>query len=290
MFSWNVSGDAFVKAPIIFKSLLENTEANIILLDEVSNKTIGSQIRKVLPNSTINNETNWDVIIGSSGGRQRNVIASSLPIETLPEFSKIVPYPESEKIRLKKRIIKAGEIKYSQQLDSGIPVNGAIVIDADKRLLVISLDLECCGNDPSSWEEDKRRVEVREIKKLIQTIATRVQIDGIIVAGDFNLVSTVIPLIIISGPYKKPHSGLIAAELMHLDGTQTWTWDGRGTSYPSRVMDLVIYSPKTLNLTSGNIFNPDNISLQEQQKLGLSKKGFTGISEHLPLIIEFIWN
>ncbi|GAB2690859.1 hypothetical protein GCM10027170_23350 [Aliiglaciecola aliphaticivorans] len=289
VFSWNVSGDAFFKEPYLFKALVEKSKANLLLLDEVSNQTTKSQLQKVLPNSNITTENNWFISIGLSGGRQRNVIASRLPIEVLPEFSRIVPYPESEKLRLKKRIIKAGEIKYSSQLDSGIPVNGAIVSDGDKRLLVVSLDLECCGSDPSSWEEDKRRIEAKEIRNIIRSVIARIQIDAIIIAGDFNLVSTVKPLIIVSGPYEKPHFGLIAADLMHIDGKQTWTWDGRGTQFPSRVMDFVIYSPKALKLDKGYIFDPEDISPQERKNLGIPVKGFSKVSEHLPIITKFSW-
>ncbi len=288
VFSWNVSGDAFIKNPALFKALINQAQANILLLDEVSGNTTLSQIRAALPISQ-NNDDDWQLSFGKSGGRQRAIIASRLPMQPLTEFSQIVPYPEPEKIRLRQRMAQAGELKYAESLDLGIPVNGAIVRSDNKRLLLVSVDLECCGSKPSSWEEDKRRVEVTAIRTLIQNIIKRTQVDGIIVAGDFNLVSTVMPLVIIAGPYQQPHAALLAAELKHINGQQTWTWDGRGTDYPSRVMDLVLYSPQSLELIAGYVFNPENLSLQQQNELGLAAKGFAKISEHLPLMSKFNW-
>lgn len=288
--SWNISGDAFIKEPAFFKSLVERSRPDILLLDEVTDKANEAQLQKALQASNVHDQSNWHMSFGVSGGRQRTVIASRYPIEPLIEFQRIVAYPNLDKARLKELIIKDGELKYAQSLDSGISVNGAIIITENKRLLVVSLDLECCGNYPSSWEEDKRRVEAREIRKQIKRVIQRVQVDGIIVAGDLNLVSTVKPLVIISGPYEKPHSGLIAADLTHIDKRQTWTWDGRGTKFPSRVLDLVIYSPTSLKLNSGYIFNPELLSLEAQQSLKLSGKKLEKIFSHLPLLTKFSWN
>ncbi|MCF2946516.1 endonuclease/exonuclease/phosphatase family protein [Paraglaciecola aquimarina] len=289
VFSWNISGDAFIKKPELFKSLIEKSKADILLLDEVTDKANEAQLLKALPASNFKGKRNWYVNLGASGGRQRTIIASRYPIETLPEFQKIVAYPDVDKARLQELIIKGGELKYAQSLDTGISVNGAIILHQDKRLLLVSLDLECCGSDPSSWEEDKRRVEAREIRKQIKRITKRIRVDGIIVAGDLNLVSTVTPLVIMSGPYDKPLSGLIAAELTHIDGRQTWTWDGRGTKFPSRVLDLVIYSPTSLKLNNGYIFNPELISLEARKSLNLSGKNVEKVFDHLPLITKFSW-
>ncbi|MDU0354309.1 endonuclease/exonuclease/phosphatase family protein [Paraglaciecola aquimarina] len=290
VFSWNISGDAFINEPALFNSLIEKVRPDILLLDEVTDKANKTQLRKALHASNVNNQSNWHMNFWVSGGRQRTVIASRYPIEPLQEFQRIVAYPDLNKARLQALIINNGELKYAQSLDSGISVNGAIIITASKRLLVVSLDLECCGNYPTSWEEDKRRIEVREIRKQIKRVIQRVQVDGIIVAGDLNLVSTVMPLVIISGPYEQPHSGLIAADLTHIDKMQTWTWDGRGTKFPSRVLDLVIYSPTSLILKDGYIFNPELLSIEAQQSLNLSGKNLEKIFNHLPLITTFSWH
>jgi endonuclease/exonuclease/phosphatase (EEP) superfamily protein YafD len=186
-------------------------------------------------------------------------------------------------------MINADKLKYVKTLEDGIAVNGVIITDGDHRLLVVSMDLECCGNDPDSWEEDKRRVETREIRRLIGQVLKRTHVDGIIVAGDFNLVGTAIPLVNLSGPYNPPHAGLIASELYHQDGITMWTWDGRGTPFPSRAMDFVLYSPNSLELKEGYILDTEDFSPEELQYMGIQPESSSKMSEHLPLVAEFVW-
>ena len=289
VFSWNVSADAFVRDPKAFGGFVKQSCANLVLLDEVAPFTTETQIRSAIEGVSLNHEDEWYIDFGQSGGRQRDVIVSRLPLESLPEFSKIIPYPEYSKDRLRKLMIEAGDLKYVESLDDGIAVNGVLITDSDHRLLVVSMDLECCGNDPNSWEEYKRRVETRQIRSLIRRVLERTHVDGIIVAGDFNLVSTGIPLVNISGPYVPPHAGLIAAELYHRDGIAMWTWDGRGTPFPSRAMDFVLYSPNTLKLKEGYILNTEDFSVKELEEIKVQPETSSKVSEHLPLVAEFVW-
>ncbi|WP_166961364.1 endonuclease/exonuclease/phosphatase family protein [Yeosuana marina] len=287
--SWNISGDAFVREPETFRAFVKKAQANVLLLDEVDPSTTEDQIRSAIKGTTLNQNDVWYINFGQSGGRQRDVIVSRLPQESLPEFSRIIPYPEYEKDRIRKRMIEADMTKYTKSLEDGIAVNGVILREEGRRLLVVSMDLECCGNEPDSWEEDRRRIETREIRKIIRQVINRTHIDGIIVAGDFNLVSTGIPLVNLSGPYKPPHAGLIAAELYHQDGITTWTWDGRGTPFSSRAMDFVLYSPNAIKLKEGYIFSTENLSIEELKKMGVQSESSSKMSEHLPLIAEFVW-
>jgi hypothetical protein len=120
-------------------------------------------------------------------------------------------------------------------------------------------------------------------------VLDRTQVDGLIVAGDFNLVSTPLPLVIVSGPYRPPHAGLIAAELRHLDGAESWTWDGRGTPFPSRAMDFVLYSPHVLSLRRGYVLDTADLPRPELDRLGLQPESASRLSAHRPLVVEFEW-
>ena len=148
-------------------------------------------------------------------------------------------------------------------------MNGVVVLAGQRRLLVVTTDMQCCGNDPGSWQEDRRRVEAGEIRRRIRQVLERTSVDGLIVGGDFNLVSTPLPLVIVSGPYRLPHAGLLVAELRHLDGSDTWTWDGRGTPFPSRPMDFVLYSPHALALRQGYVLDTADLPQSELERLGL---------------------
>ena len=290
VFAWNLSSDAFVRDPATFQALVRQARADILLLDEVAPSTNEQQIRAALAGLRSNSKDEWYVDFGPSGGRQRGVIVSRLPLERLPEFSNVVPYPDAERRRLGDRMAAAQENVRAFSMDDGIPMNGVVVLAGARRLLVVTTDLQCCGNDPGSWQEDRRRVEAAELRRRVGQVLERTRVDGVIVAGDFNLVSTPLPLVIAAGPYRLPHAGLIAAELRHLDGSETWTWDGRGTPFPSRPMDFVLYSPNTLAMRTGYVLDAADLPPSEREALGLQPESANRLSAHRPLVVEFAWH
>jgi hypothetical protein len=287
--SWNVSDDAFVRDPPAFKAMLARADADILLLDEVSPATTAGQLSAVLAGPRGEGSKPWHIAVGRSGGRQRGVIVSRQPFEGLPELSGVVPYPPGDRDRIHKRMVAADAERPAYSMDGGIPVNGAILRTGSRRLLVVVLDLQCCGDDPASWEEDRRRVETGEIRTRIEQVLNRTKVNGVIVAGDLNLVSTPLPMVILSGPYPLPHGGLIAADLRHLDGIERWTWDGTGSPFPSRPMDFVLYSPNALRLRTGFILDSADLTRPELDRLGLSSDAARRLSQHRPLVTEFVW-
>ena len=287
--SWNVSSDAFVRDPASFRALLTSAAADILLFDEVGPDTTEAQLRAALARRP-DGSGDWHIDIGRSGGRQRGVIVSRLPIERLPEMSELVPYPARERERIRSLMVAANADRPGYSMDGGVPVNGAILRAGSRRLLVVVVDLQCCGDDPAAWEEDRRRVEAREIQARVEQVLKRTQVDGVIVAGDLNLVSTPLPLVILSGPYPLPHAGLIAADLRHADGTETWTWNGKGTPFPSRPMDFVLYTPQSLRLRAGHILDSADLGRSELDRLGLQPDAASRLSGHLPLVTEFVWH
>ena len=287
--SWNVSSDAFVRDPVAFRALVSKAQAENQQLDEVAPSTRKDQIRAALAGPDSNDD--WYIDFGLSGGRQRGVIVSRMPLERLPEFSDIVPYREEERRRLYDRMVAADEVRPQYSMDGGIPMNGVIVLAGARRLLVVTTDLQCCGGTPGSWQEDRRRVETRELRRRVRNVLERTNVDGIIVAGDFNLVSTPLPLVIASGPYALPHAGLIAAELRHLDGLETWTIDNRGRNrFPNAALDFLLYSPHALELRDGYILDSADLPPAELEELGLQLDSAIRLADHGRMVAEFVWN
>ncbi len=292
--SWNISGNAFAAHPDAFKAILGYAAPDIVLLDEVDPQTRPEQLRRVLPSpgapsSQASSNGAWHISFGMSGGRQRGVIASRYSIEELAEFTSIVPYPDDARQLIALRMSAQDRASYESRMDDGIAVNGAVVRADGKRLLVVIADLECCGNCPASWAELKRRVEAKAIRHLIQQVLERRRVDGIVLAGDFNLVSTPIPLVVMSGPYARPHSGLIAAEVYHEDGIASWTWDGRGTAFPSRALDYQLYSPSALIVERSVILDTEDLTDTELGNNGLTPNTSKMLTNHRPLIVEYSW-
>jgi endonuclease/exonuclease/phosphatase family metal-dependent hydrolase len=285
--SWNVSSDAFSREPAAFRALLTRANADVVLLDEVAPTMSESQLRATLAGRRSEGDGDWHVAMGRSGGRQRGVIATRQRLEPVRELSEVVPYPAAERSRLQALMTAGGEDLPGYSMDGGIPVNGAIVVAGTRRLLVVILDLQCCGATPASWQEDRRRVETRVLRDRVEQVLARTQVDGVIVAGDLNLVNTPVPLVVLSGPYPPPHAGLIAADLRHLDGTENWTWDGRDTPYPSRPMDFLLYGPHALVLREGYVLDSADLGQPELDRLKLARDAAVSLSRHLPLVTEF---
>jgi hypothetical protein len=288
--SWNISDDAFVSEQQEFLSLLHWGNPDVVLLDEVNPSASDEELMKSLDALGPGKEETWTINIGVSGGRQRTIVASRAPQESLPEFSSIVPYSDADRRFLLKHMSNEDRAYSNYSLDGGIPVNGAIILDDGRRLLVVITDLQCCGDDQYSWQEYRRRAEVREIRRLIQQVLQRTSVDGILIAGDFNLVNGPKPLVVLSERYSPAHAGLIAANLYHPDGSTSWTWDGRRTPFPSGTLDYQLYSPQGLTMRSGLILDTESLPSETLKQHGL-ESGMSGqTGRHRPLVVEYRWN
>ncbi len=287
--SWNISDDAFVSEPRAFESLLLWANPDVVLLDEVAPATDPEDLVNALAVIRPDEDQPWNVDVGASGGRQRCIVATRGPLEPLIEFSSIVPYPEADKRRILNSMSPKERANPDWSMEGGIPVNGALIQANGRRLLTVVADLQCCGGGPGSWQEFRRRVEAREIRRLIRQVLKRNSVDGVVFAGDFNMVNSTFPMTLLTGPYPQPHSGLIPAELYHADGATTWTWDGRRTPFPSNTLDYQLYGPHALEMRSGFILDSEGISAEMRQQLELDIDTSMRTGRHRPLLVEYGW-
>jgi len=287
--SWNVSVDAFVREPARFGGVLTWAGADVLLLDEVAPAADTARLLALLDGPGDGGKPAWHIDRGVSGGPQRGLIVSRAVIETLPDFDAVIPYPEADRQFILEHMSDADRARPGWTMDGGIPVNGAVLRLAGRRLMVVVADLQCCGDGPGSWQEYRRRAETREIRRIIRQVLARTQVDGLIVGGDFNIVATPVPLLLLAGPYARPHAGLIAAEAYHADGITTWTWDGRGTPYPSRAMDFQLYGPGTLGVRSARVLDSEDKPVAVLRRYALERHSSRRLSDHRPLVVEYLW-
>jgi len=287
--SWNISDDAFVAEQEEFQSLLLWADPDVVLLDEVAPSADLGKLHLALAGLRSGGDEAWNVDLGISGGRQRCVVASRAPQEAVPEFSSIIPYHEADRRYILEHMSARERSHPDFSMAGGVPVNGAIILTAGRRLLTLVADLQCCGDGPESWQEYRRRVEAREIRALVRQVLERTRVDGIVFAGDFNLVNGPTPLVLLTGPYRLPHAGLISAELYHSDGAGTWTWDGRGTPFPSNTLDFQLYGPHSLELRSGFILDTEGLSPEALEQHGLQSSTSKRTGRHRPLLAEYGW-
>ncbi len=283
--SWNISSDAFDAEAEEFQALVRWAAPDILLLDEVSPHADIEKLRAAL--DLIESGVTWHINHGESGGRQRGVIASRAPQENVSEFSGIVSYPEDERHALLSMMPAKDRRDPNWSMDGGIPVNAAIINTGNRRLLVVIADLQCCGGGPDSWNEYRRQVEATEIRRRVEAVLERTDVDGIIVAGDFNTVSGPAAIEILAGTYGQ--SGLLdKAEMKHENGL-TWTWDGRGMPFPSNVLDFQLYSAKQLTQLSGLILDTETATPEQLDDIGLDPLSSRQTGRHRPLVGDYQW-
>ncbi len=286
--SWNISDDAMVDEADEFRAILNWANPDVVLLDEVS-PSIDPAVLEAHLATLGGDAADWTVTTGSSGGRQRIWIAARDSITAIKELANIVAYPEDDYQSIKAGMSDSERRNPDWSMDGGIPVGGAVVTLDNRRLLIVGADLQCCGNDPESWQELRRRVEARTLRALIRNTIKEHNIDGVIFGGDFNMVSSTYPLALLLGPYPAPIGGLIPAESYHADGESTWTWDGRGTPFPSNSLDYQFYSPAVLEWVSGRILDAESVSPEEREAHSLNKGTSLRTGRHRPIVIEYRW-
>jgi endonuclease/exonuclease/phosphatase family metal-dependent hydrolase len=287
--SWNISGDSYVTHKEIFRSTMTFIKPDVIVLDEVIPTVTAAQLQEALIGIDPSDDRPWNIDFGASGGRQRGVIASRLPLEPSFSLTGMIPYPEEPRQRIGAQMSPDDHqwIRYS--MDGGIPVNGVIITVKDRRLLVVSVDLQCCGGLEDDWQETRRQLEARVIRDLLGKELSQRKVDGIILAGDLNSVATNYPEEILAGSDKVQQTVLKIADVFHIDGVTDWTWDGRDTPFASGILDYQFYSPDRLIMMGSYIFDAEDYELSTISPFGLDSTSSIQLSRHRPLIVDYSW-
>jgi len=284
--TWNVSSDAFVTRPEEFASILAWADPDIVLLDEVSPAADLAPLASGLA-ALQGDEIAWQLSVGPSGGRQRCVVASRGMHESVPELTDIVPYPDADRSYILQHMSAAERVNGDWSMEHGIPVHGAIIATRGGRLLVVIADLQCCGSSARGWQEYRRRVEAREIRRRVSQALMRTTVDGMVIAGDFNLVQGTEVLQILRAPYADPGAELAVAEPVHPDGVSSWTWDGRGTPFPSGRLDYQLYDPASLSVRGALVLDAESAGPDELAQFGLDRHSSATTGRHRPLVVEY---
>jgi hypothetical protein len=121
---------------------------------------------------------------------------------------------------------------------------------------------------------------------IIQEVGNR-KVDGLIVAGDLNNVASQIPIALLEGPVKAGNLHLETARVFHIDGLADWTWDGRGTPFPSGILDYQLFSSASLSIRDSYIFDSEDLDAETLSSLGLQTGSSNQLSRHRPLVVNY---
>lgn len=281
---WNVAREAFLRHPEPFARVLEALGPDLVLLDEVPPGSSAERIAELLPSG----DEPWRVAFGEGGGAQRGIVAIRAPLERV-ETLRRVPYPDS----LDEVLARAGRDDLLWQLrnaaEDGVPVMGAVVPVAGRRLLTIVLDLQCCGDGEGSAEDRVRRMEAAEIRAAVRRTLESGSYDGILIGGDLNLVGSRFPFRALRRGLDLDGSDLARAVALQLDGISHATWDeGRGRFPPGR-LDFVLYGDAALSVARAFVFDSRDLSPEWRSHHGLDEGISSRASDHFPIVADFRW-
>lgn len=170
-----------------------------------------------------------------AGNRERGSIAARVPLLRAPQFDSL-HFEADEQARW----LAAGGAhaeRLARQLPQGVAAVGAVARIDGRSLLLVSFDLQCCGETPDSWEAEKREREAALIRDAINQSHAE-GVERVLLAGDANNVQGDAPLRQLA--HGTPALREVAAAR---DDGQRWTWDGRGTPYRSARLDHMWHGP-----------------------------------------------
>lgn len=266
--SWNAANGSLFHNPKPFTRVLAAIDPDVIFLQELTDRNSASQLESFLNQGLSSEALNeWTAVLGEGGGNLRCAVASKLPLESVVPFE-LLPYPDWP--------------------DQSLRVAGAVLEFANRRLLCVSVHLRCCGGI-GSQQDFIRILEVETIREELRKLAESGTIDGVIVAGDFNLVGSRRPLDLLTAQLHIDGLSLIAAQPYQLDGLSNATWSDRQQPFVPGRLDYLLFSIALLRVDRAFVLDSGDLALQSLQLHGLQAQDTASASDHLPLIVDLEW-
>ncbi len=283
---WNVSNRSFFERAEGFRQVLFAVDADLLLLDEMPPDTDAAAILRVLDGAP-GNARQWHVNYGIGGGaHQRASIATTGPTARVDAFDRL-HYPTDAIAQWADKMGPQLAERWLDSLRAGVAAVGTIVEVDDRRMLVVGLDMQCCGEGPESWQEGRRRIEAALVRSAIDAVLAESPVDAVLVGGDLNMVNGPRPLETLRGD-GSDSTPLADVHITHRHSDEIWTWDGRGTPYPNGRLDFVLHSPALVPLQA-QIFDSEGLTEAESAALGLAPELSRSLSDHRPLVVDFGW-
>jgi hypothetical protein len=128
------------------------------------------------------------------------------------------------------------------------------------------------------------------VSKRLKSAVARIHPDGIVVAGDMNLVSGRAALdTILKSVTARPLSPMMRVDALHLDGWTDWTWDGTGTPFNGGRLDNFVYSAGTLTPQFSRIWDTADMPPDTLRAHGLEATSSKDINRHRPVVVDFVF-
>lgn len=154
------------------------------------------------------------------------------------------------------------------------------------ELLAISVHLKCCGNAGSS-EDIKRIEQAQAINAFVQSVQKKHPHAKLVIAGDFNLVGSRIPLDTMADSLAVDGTALTPVKTLHIGDNSMVTWIDEKSRFSPGRLDWMLYDNAISTAANAFVLDTRNLSAKSLAALGLQVDD-TKASDHLPIILDLV--
>lgn len=264
--SWNAERGAIFSRPDPFRRTLAALKPDLILLQELTDKNSASQVQEFLRSAMPPQQgEDWNVAFGAGGGDLRCAIATRLdlhPIQTL----NLIAFPNHP--------------------DRNVRAVGAMVSTNGGHMLAMSVHLKCCGRADGP-EDQQRLAEVHAIHDAIKAIMDGGGVDGVVIAGDFNLVGSRQPLEAMAAGLDGDLSNLSIAQPYQIDGLSNATWSDVKQPFAPGRLDYMLFSDATIQSLGAFVYDSRDLGPRWLSQYHVEAADTDAASDHLPVVTDF---
>ena len=265
--NWNSEFGALFLMPDLAARILRAIDPDVILFEEMPDTHSGPELEQFLSGALKDAERGerWHVAWGAGGGDLRCAVASRFPMELIEKLN-LVPYPDRP--------------------DRHVRFAGAVAEVAGTKLLLVALHLKCCGYDGSP-EDLTRELEVQLVRDAISQAMQDRSFDGILIAGDLNLVGSTRPLDALALPLGRSAPPFVVLQPLQIDRRSKITWSDPDQPFVPGRLDYMLMSSEALAPAGCFVLDTADLAPRWLSRHGLNAEDTAMASDHLPVVADY---
>lgn len=280
---WNVSSESFRDRADRFARVIAAANPDVLLLDEVFGDVSPAHIADFLAKVGADLPGAWTYVLGTSGGRQKTLVASRRGLQPEPSLQNL-PYPAGSLEELQLRFPFAERL-FDLERERGLASVGAWVDVAGHPVLFVPVDLQSAGYD-GSVQDELRKLQASTLRNYVTEALRRDGRDGsVVVGGDLNLVGSRTPLDLLSEGLDRG-SDLAPVDTYRLTDRSMATWRNPRLQFTPGRLDFVLVPQSSLIAENAFALDGGELSDEVRAALGLDPDDFNSTSDHLPLVVD----
>jgi endonuclease/exonuclease/phosphatase family metal-dependent hydrolase len=288
--AWNVAFTNFLDRPDVFRRILAALDPDVIMLDEVHGSVTEAYLETFFATEPLGSPGEWGFVLGRGGGRQKNVVASRLPIR--PEESLLeIMYGPGALDALEREI---GDPRFARLYElergRGLAAAGAWVEVLGQEVLFVPVDLQSAGYDGSAQDRLRELQATTLNERVGDVLRSATDKAAVVIAGDLNLVGSIRPLWALSAGLDDGGALSVADAYRLADRSQvTWRDPRLVDPFTPGRLDFVLFSGARLEAVRAFPFDADELPDAVVQELGLESDDSRATSDHLVVVADLRW-